>query len=351
MRVLTLVGARPQFIKASMLSRALANFGVEEILIHSGQHYDRKISQVFFEELGLPIPVQNLHVGSGSHALQTGEIMIRLDTAINELGKVDALIVYGDTNTTIAGALVAVKRGIRLIHVEAGLRSFNRTMPEEINRVTTDCISDVLFCPTQTAMSNLQNEGITDGVYLSGDVMFDATIFFAELAEKRLEKPEFSNGYYLATVHRAANTDNSEKLKAIMQGLGKVRKKVVLPLHPRTRPKIHDIKIPQNVIITDPVGYLEMLNLIKNAQAVLTDSGGLQKEAFWLQRPCITLREETEWVETLVGGWNQLVGADPVRMLAAIQNMPLGHERRIDFGLSEDGTMSASFIARCLTKL
>lgn len=326
MRIATIVGARPQFIKAAVVSRALKNAGVDEVLIHTGQHYDEEMSAVFFDELELPRPAVNLNVGSGSHAAQTGEMLVRLESFLLETASPDFVLVYGDTNSTIAGALVASKLHMPVAHVEAGLRSFNRKMPEEINRVVTDRLSAILFCPTQTAVDNLAAEGVTDGVHLTGDVMLDATLLFADLAEQHAPAEDLADqtpgGYVVATIHRAENTDVRDRLEGILAGLGRIKSPVILPLHPRTRVRLDGFKIPENVQITTPVGYLSMLSLIKKARAVLTDSGGLQKEAIWLGVPCVTLRDETEWVETLERGWNQIVGADADRIEAAIATPP-----------------------------
>lgn len=336
MRVCSIVGARPQFIKAAVVSQALAQAGIEEILVHTGQHYDIQLDRIFFEELDLPVPHVHLGVGSGTHALQTGQMMIRLEAALLELQPPpDWVLVYGDTNSTLAGALVAAKLKLPLAHVEAGLRSFNRHMPEEINRVVTDHLSQLLFAPTQTAVENLRREGITQGVHLTGDVMLEAVRTYAIVAQRKWSLgqliPYASGRYYLATVHRAENTDNPVRLKGIFEGLGRLDGPVVLPLHPRTRARLDgSIQIPANVKLHEPVGYLAMLLLIQNARAVLTDSGGVQKEAFWLGVPCVTLREETEWVETLEGGWNQLAGTDPDRIAAAARARPLGHPVSLD---------------------
>ncbi len=330
MRVCSVVGARPQFIKAAMVSRALAEAGIEEVLIHTGQHYDVNMDRVFFEELGLPMPRVHLGVGSGTHAEQTGRMMIRLEAALHEMRPApDWVLVYGDTNSTLAGALVAAKLKLPLAHVEAGLRSFNRAMPEEINRVVADHLSQLLFAPTPTAVENLRREGITQGVYLTGDVMEEAVRCYADLARRRVPLASLTThapgSYYVATVHRAENTDDPVRLQNIFEGLGRLKLPVILPLHPRTRARLDgSIQVPANIERWEPVGYLAMLTLVQHARAVLTDSGGLQKEAVWLGVPCITLRDETEWVETLEGGWNQLVGADPDRIAAAVHRRPEG---------------------------
>ena len=342
-----MVGARPQFIKASMVSRAFKEAGIEEIIVHSGQHYDHQVSQIFFDELEIPTPYANLEVGSGSHAVQTGEMMERFELLISKLGEVDWVLVYGDTNTTVAGALVAAKLNIPVAHVEAGLRSFNRKMPEEINRIITDRLSTALFCPTQSSIENLAKEGMRDGVHFSGDVMYDATLHFSSLAETKIDVSHITDlgrqGYYLATIHRASNTDNKERLAEILKGLSMLPAPVILPLHPRTRAKLQGESIPDNIEVREPVGYLQMLMLIKHAKSVLTDSGGLQKEAYWLEKPCITLRKETEWVETLEGNWNQLVEADSQAILKAVEIQP-DRTRQKMFGLPQTGTAS-TFIA------
>lgn len=352
MRVVTLVGARPQFIKASMMSRALSANAVEEILVHSGQHYDAKVSQVFFDELELPRPYRNLHVGSGAHAAQTGQIMIDFEKLLLELPSIDWVIVYGDTNTTLAGALVAAKLNIPLAHIEAGLRSFNRSMPEEINRVITDRISNILFCPTVTSIENLANEGMTNDVFLAGDVMYDATVYFTEMAKQKLSLSGLTNheesAYYLATIHRAANTDDPARLSEIMNGLGMLDLPVVLPLHPRTKTRIRPGMLASNITLCDPVGYLEMLMLVKHAKAVVTDSGGLQKEAYWLKTPCITVRNETEWVETLENGWNQLVAAKADALVLATTHLADPNTPQTPFGLPITHTSASAFMTQKL---
>lgn len=330
-RICTVVGARPQFIKAAVVSETLADAGVVEVLVHTGQHYDAAMSTVFFDELGLPEPAVNLGVGSGSHAVQAGAMMVRLEQFLMEREPFDTLLVYGDTNSTLAGALVAAKLHVPLVHVEAGLRSFDRRMPEEINRIVTDRLADRLLAPTPTAVANLRAEGITDGVHLVGDVMLDATQRFADRAAERASLASLTDyapgSYVLATVHRAENTDDPDRLRQIFDGLGRLEEPVLLPLHPRTRQALGDRGVPSNIDLRPPAGYLVMLTLIRNARRVVTDSGGVQKEAYWLGVPCITLRAETEWVETLDGGWNQLVGADADALVAAVQQEPTGPRR------------------------
>lgn len=349
LKVLTLVGARPQFIKASMLSRALYNSGIHEILVHSGQHYDRSISQVFFDELRLPKPTINLEAGSGSHAYQTGNIMTSLESYLHTIKPISCIVVYGDTNTTLAGALVAAKSGIPVVHIEAGLRSRNKLMPEEVNRISTDRLSRLLFCPTKTALDNLDQEGIREGVYLSGDVMLDATIFFRNVARAKETEllgliPE-KDTYFLSTIHRPSNTNNLSRLSDILDAFSELDHPVLMPLHPRTKKSLGKMIVPDNIKIIKPVGYLLMLLLIERSKAVITDSGGLQKEAFWLKRPCITLRRETEWRETLVGGWNRLVDADPKLIKRAVMELPNDNEPQSTFGRPLIGESAASFIA------
>jgi UDP-N-acetylglucosamine 2-epimerase len=346
MKIIDIVGCRPQFIKVAAVLHAIDCYNashrsspINEILVHTGQHYDYEMSQVFFDELGLKSPDYHLGVGSGSHGYQTGEMLKRIEEVLIK-EKPDMVMVYGDTNTTLAGALAAAKLHIPVAHVEAGLRSFNREMPEEINRVLTDHISDFLFCPTQTAVENLRREGIEKGVYLVGDVMYDAVLLYLDLAEKKSEimerlglKPK---SYALATVHRMENTDQPERLRAIFEGLERVAKEglpVVLPLHPRTRKQLNALGIhPKEVQVLDPVSYLDMLVLEKNARVILTDSGGVQKEAFFFRVPCVTLREETEWVETVETGWNTLVGCDPERIVQAALEARPGTESAWPYG-------------------
>jgi UDP-GlcNAc3NAcA epimerase len=315
MKIFTILGARPQFIKAAPVSKAFRNTGNREFIIHTGQHYDFKMSQLFFNEMDIPKPYINLNVGSGTHAEQTGHMLMGIEKILLK-EKPDMVFVYGDTNSTIAGALAAVKLHIPVAHIEAGLRSFNREMPEEHNRVLTDHCASLFFCPTQTAVTNLRTEGIIDNVHLVGDTMCDALAMFLQTAHKRssiLSTLTLQPGsYYLITLHRASNTDNPDILKKIISSLLNLEKPVIFPVHPRT------LKAIQNVIQTDlkntnlkmidPVGYIDMLVLEQNAQFILTDSGGIQKEAYLLKVPCITLRSETEWVETIASGWNVLAG-------------------------------------------
>lgn len=313
MRVITVIGARPQFIKAAVVSRALEARSVNEVILHTGQHFDNNMSDVFFDELGIPKPAFNLGIGGGSHGQNTGRMIEGIEKVLME-EKPDWLLVYGDTDSTLAGALAAVKLHIPVAHVEAGLRSFNRRMPEEINRILTDHAATMLFAPTEAATINLSNEGINpDKVFNVGDVMFDAALFYGAKAEQHsqiLKKLGIeSKKYILATVHRAENTDALERLKAIIEGMTNSEKQIVLPVHPRTRARMQSagLTLSENVIAIDPVGYLDMVMLEKHAALIMTDSGGVQKEAFFYHVPCITLRDETEWVELVEAGWNQVV--------------------------------------------
>jgi UDP-N-acetylglucosamine 2-epimerase len=326
MKVATVVGARPQLIKAAPVSRALREAGHREFLIHTGQHYDYGMSQVFFEEMGIPEPDVNLGVGSGSHGWQTGRMLTLIEEVLSA-ERPDSVLVYGDTNSTLAGALAACKLRFTLAHVEAGLRSFNREMPEEHNRVLTDHCADLLFCPTRTAVDNLAQEGIKRHVHLVGDTMYDAVLQFAEIAARRstiLEdlgvKPQ---EYLLATVHRPYNTDDPQSLRRLLAAFREIGEPVIFPVHPRTRRKIAELNgtsgmessTAGDVRMIEPVGYLDMLRLEQSARVILTDSGGMQKEAYFFGVPCVTLRPETEWVETVEAGWNILVGTDRERIV------------------------------------
>lgn len=320
MKLITIIGARPQFIKAAPFSRMFRKEN-EEILVHTGQHYDANMSDVFFEELGIPKPDYNLGIGSGSHGLQTGQMLEKIERIVLK-EKPNGMLVYGDTNSTLAGALAASKLHIPVYHVEAGLRSYNKLMPEEQNRVLTDHVSNLLLCPTETAVDNLVKEGITSGVINTGDIMYDAVLSNIDISKAKYANgvwlneikgendniPDFKEKeYYLATIHRAENTDNPKKLHDIFLAFSEMDKPVLMPLHPRTKKLINEQNIHlNNVIIINPVGYLLMLYLTANAYMVVTDSGGLQKEAYFLKTPCTTLRDETEWVETLENEWNAL---------------------------------------------
>ncbi len=316
-KVVSVVGARPQFIKAAAVSRVLrATPGVREVLVHTGQHYDDNMSRIFFEELEIPEPDYHLGIGGGTHGQNTGRMLEAIEKVLLHEDP-DWVLVYGDTDSTLAGALAAVKLHIPVAHVEAGLRSFNRRMPEEINRVLTDHASDLLFAPTETALKNLLREGIPEErIHLVGDVMYDAALYYGEKAEREsriLERLSLTRkGYILATVHRAENTDDPARLRAILQALSEAAQEVevVFPVHPRTRKAMERYELTDLVrplIVTDPVGYLDMVMLEKNARLIVTDSGGVQKEAFFYRVPCVTLREETEWVELVELGWNRLL--------------------------------------------
>ncbi len=334
MKVLTIVGARPQFIKAAPVSRAIRQRQTE-VLVHTGQHYDDNMSGVFFRELGIPAPDYNLEVGSGGHGEQTGLMLQRLEPLVMQ-ERPDLLLVYGDTNSTLAGALTAAKLHLPLAHVEAGLRSFDRGMPEEVNRVVADSLSNLLFCPTRTAVANLEREGIganpqvAQHIYEVGDVMYDAVLHNIGLAEAQAagllaELGVQAGGYLLATVHRAANTDDPAKLRSIVAAfaqIGSPTRPVIFPVHPRTRKVMESLGIVggAGVKLIAPVGYLAMLDLERNAAMIITDSGGVQKEAYFLAVPCLTLRDETEWVETVASGWNRLVGTDTEAIIAAAQS-------------------------------
>ena len=336
MKIITVVGARPQFIKAAPLSRKIRENNVEKI-IHTGQHYDDNMSKIFFEELSIPEPDFNLNVGSGSHGFQTGNMLIKIEEILAQ-EKPDIVLVYGDTNSTLAGALAASKMLIPVVHVEAGLRSFNMTMPEEQNRILTDHISTYLFAPTDTAVLNLGSEGLKNNVYNVGDVMFDAILHFSSIAESKssiLKDLDIKNNeYILATIHRAENTNSIDRLRNIINAFNKADEKIILPLHPRTKKYIENygLSFSENIKIIEPVGYLDMVMLELNSRKIITDSGGVQKEAFFLGKPCITLRDETEWVETVKNGWNVLAGADTDSIIHLIKDLDPQKGRLSYFG-------------------
>ena len=322
MKVATIVGARPQFIKAAPVSRAL-RLRHREVLVHTGQHYDPLLSDVFFRELALPAPDHTLYIGSAPHGAQTGRMLEAVE-AVLLLERPDAVLVYGDTNSTLAGALAAAKLDIPLVHVEAGLRSGVRAMPEEINRVLTDRLSTLSCCPNQAAVDNLAAEGITTNIEIVGDVMLDALLEAAERVQEdagTLGALGVSPGQYvLATVHRAANTDDPVRLGSIVHALGSLGMPVLWPMHPRTRPILQaaGIDMPPAVHVVPALGYLDLVRVLRHAACVVTDSGGLQKEAYWLGVPCVTTRNETEWRETVSSGWNTLADADTARIIAAV---------------------------------
>jgi UDP-N-acetylglucosamine 2-epimerase len=334
MKIISVVGARPQFIKLSPLSIKIRE-KFQEIIVHTGQHYDSNMSDHFFRDLNIPKPHYNLGIGSNSHAVQTGKMMMALESIFAKEHP-HIVIVFGDTNSTLAGALAATKLGIKVVHVEAGLRSFNKTMPEEINRILTDHCADVLFAPTKAAVNNLKHEGLADKTYLTGDIMLDALLLNKEKAKQKstiLEKLCINaKDYYLLTLHRPYNVDNHENLKNILIGLSKIDKTIIFSVHPRTQKMISqfDVKISKNIQVVEPVGYLDFIQLEDNASKIITDSGGIQKEAYILKVPCITVRPETEWVETVEAGWNVLVGFDPIKLIDAIENfIPSGKQDKI----------------------
>lgn len=336
MKIVSIIGARPQFIKCAPVSRALRKEH-KEILVHTGQHYDENMSGIFFEELSIPKPDYHLGIGSGSHGAQTGSMIAAIEEVLLQ-EEPDMVLVYGDTNSTLAGALAAAKLHIPVAHVEAGLRSFDRSMPEEINRVLTDHASDLLFVPTENGVANLAREGIQKGVYRVGDVMVDALLFNKELAGRSdiLDRLNLKSGaYYLATVHRASNTDEEQNLRSIIAAFAALDRRVIFPAHPRTLKYLekYGIAAGANMRVIEPLPYLDMLQLLSQAAIVLTDSGGVQKEAYILKVPCITLRENTEWVETVDDGWNMLAGADTDRIITAVRQMT-GDGRNLQKGHS-----------------
>lgn len=360
MKIMTVVGARPQFVKAAAVSRKLREENTE-ILVHTGQHYDENMSGIFFDELHIPKPNFNLGVGSGTHGKQTGEMLIKIEELLLK-EKPDAMLIYGDTNSTLAGSLAASKLHIPVAHVEAGLRSYNRLMPEEQNRVLCDHISTLLFCPTETAVNNLKKEGITEGVYNVGDVMCDALYYYREIAKNRFSdfsmlkyiepKPgEIEKDYYLATIHRAENTDGSVSLEKILLAFEKFDAPVIFPVHPRTKPLVKKVFLKhnfKNIHFVEPVGYLDMIYLSSNAKKIVTDSGGLQKEAYLMSVPCVTVREQTEWVETLNGNWNILAHPDTEDILKKVHDItPDENARRPYYGFGD----AAEKICRYLSKL
>ncbi len=351
--IATIVGARPQFIKCAPVSRAIRKH-FNEILIHTGQHYDHNMSQAFFEELNIPEPDFNLEIGSGQHGEQTGKMLIEIEKVLLDV-KPDLVMVYGDTNSTLAGALVSAKLQIPVVHVEAGLRSFNRQMPEEINRIVADSVSKYLFAPTQTAVDLLTREGLRQGVYLTGDVMYDAFLYNSQIAEKSdiLERLGInSQPYYLTTVHRPQNTDDPAILKTLISTLEHLNTLIIFPIHPRTRNLMKQFGITTNspnLRLIDPVGYLDMLNLEKRAKLILTDSGGVQKEAYFAGVPCLVLRPETEWVELVEHGWAKLIGSNFQRIPDEIKRFADFHsENTVIFGEGNASLKIAEILKRDL---
>jgi UDP-N-acetylglucosamine 2-epimerase len=352
-KILSVVGNRPQFVKSGPVSLALAR-RAHEVVLHTGQHYDRELSEVFFDELGLAPPAYRLEAGSGSHAEQTARMLPGLEAAM--LAETPhAVLVYGDTNSTLAGALAAAKIGVPVAHVEAGLRSFDRTMPEELNRMIVDRISTLLFCPSELAARNLATEGITDGVHVVGDVMLDAILRLTRLARERsraLTEARVEAGrYLLLTLHRPANTEPAS-LGRIAAALGRLGEPVVFPAHPRSAAAIgaHGIELPANVRLLPPAGYLDFAALASQARVVLTDSGGVQKEAYWYGVPCVTLRTTTEWTETIEAGWNRLVGDDPELIVRAVVEAHPPAERPPLYGNGDAAQRIADTLLATMTR-
>lgn len=342
-KIITIIGARPQFIKAAMVSKALDKT-FEEVIIHTGQHYDKNMSEIFFNQLEIPKPKYNLNVGSGSHGKQTGEMLAKIEAVLLQ-EKPDFVMVYGDTNSTLAGALAASKLLIPVIHVEAGLRSYNQNMPEEQNRVLTDHISQILICPTDTAVENLKKEGITENVYQTGDVMCDSVLYYSKLATQKINPQKLQltgiyenrpiQNWYLATIHRAENTMDDTNLTNILAAFEELKVPVVFPVHPRIRTIVDALMTKnhyQNIYFVEPVDYLTMLYLTQNAQKVVTDSGGLQKECYILDTPCITIRDQTEWVETLKNGYNILTKPEKCALVEKIRQAKINqNEEKINY--------------------
>jgi len=327
MKIVTIIGARPQFVKASVVSKALRAAGHTEILVNTGQHYDDNMARIFFEEMGIPKPDYDLGVGSGTHASQTADSLIGIEKILVKENP-DFIIVFGDTNATLAGALAAAKLHIKIAHIEAGLRSYNRDMPEEINRVVTDVLSDLLFVPTVVAEENLQQEGISSGIHIVGDVMVDALMTYTMVAEQRssildqlnLEKEKF----LLMTIHRPSNADHDDRLLSILKEVSRIDLSVIFPVHPRSRDRVEKLisQTDGNIRIVDPVGYLDMMMLERYSNMIITDSGGVQKEAYLHKTPCLTVRGETEWVETVRDGWNYIVGDQLEKISILSKNFP-----------------------------
>ncbi|WP_445767945.1 non-hydrolyzing UDP-N-acetylglucosamine 2-epimerase [Rheinheimera sp.] len=340
MKILSIVGARPQFIKAAAVTRAIRahiDEGITEVLVHTGQHFDKMMSEVFFDDLGIGLPAYNLSISGGRHGEMTGRMLESLEIVMLK-EKPDWVLIYGDTNSTLAGALAASKLHIPIAHVEAGLRSFNMDMPEEINRILADRVSTLLLCPTDTAVANLNNEGTFAGVHNVGDVMYDVALIYSEAAESRItllaQLGVTTNEYVLSTCHRAETTDNREKLQEVLIGLSMIAEwiPVVLPLHPRTKAKIIGSGLNEyleKIKLIEPVSYLDMVVLEKNAMTIVTDSGGIQKEAFFYRVPCITTRCETEWIETVDSGWNQLVGTDSKKIFEAFESRDIRERKNM----------------------
>lgn len=359
MKIVTIIGARPQFIKSAAVSKAILDYaqtqpeiGLEEVIVHTGQHYDENMSDVFFRQMNIPKPKYQLDINGLSHGAMTGQMLEKVEAVLIE-EQPDWVLVYGDTNSTLAGALAASKLHIKVAHVEAGLRSFNMRMPEEVNRILTDRISSILFCPTDSALENLEAEGygsLAIQQVKNGDVMLDASMFFSSYSQAPSDP--LPDRFMLATVHRAENTDDPSRLNGIFQAFNTLSEQtpIVLPLHPRTKKYIaqYGIDLARQVITIDPVGYLEMLHLLKNCSLVLTDSGGLQKEAFFFEKYCVTLRDETEWVELVNHGFNTLVGADGPTIVRAV-TAAVAQEPNFGMDLYGNGEASARIVHALVT--
>ncbi len=360
MKIVTIIGARPQFIKSAAVSQAIIDHNkanhtpIEEIIVHTGQHYDPNMSAIFFDEMRIPKPKYHLDINGLSHGAMTGQMLEAIEEVLLQ-EKPDWVMVYGDTNSTLAGALAASKLHIKVAHIEAGLRSFNMNMPEEVNRILTDRISSLLFCPTQSAIDNLHKEGYRDlgiDIIKNGDVMLDASMMFSAFA--KAPSASIPDQFCLATIHRAENTDDPERLKGICAALADIGSQtpIVIPLHPRTKKYLekYDINLPDQVITIDPVGYMEMLYLLDHCELVLTDSGGLQKEAYFFKKYCLTLRDETEWVELVDNGFNTLVGADASTIIAAYKDQK-EKQANFDKDLYGNGEASAIIVREMLARL
>ncbi|MDP3314213.1 non-hydrolyzing UDP-N-acetylglucosamine 2-epimerase [Lutibacter sp.] len=345
-KIVTILGARPQFVKAAVLSRIISKYKqIEEVIVHTGQHYDSNMSAIFFNEMEIPTPKYNLAINGMSHGAMTGQMLLKIEEVLID-EKPDLVVVYGDTNSTLAGALAAKKMNIKVVHIEAGLRSFNMKMPEEINRIVTDRISDLLLCPTVTAIENLDNEGfgnLPNKVVKCGDIMKDAVSYYSQFSANKssiINDLNFrNNNFVLATIHRQENTDVLSNLKSIFEGLEKINNSmpVVVPLHPRTKGILAKNKLKYNLKFIDPVGYFDMLELLKNCNLVVTDSGGLQKEAFFNKKHCIIAREETEWVELVSNGFAKIVGSNTTNMFNSFVEF---QESKVDFSLNLYGENS-----------
>jgi UDP-GlcNAc3NAcA epimerase len=350
LKIITIIGARPQFVKAAALSRVISQHkDMKELIVHTGQHYDKNMSDVFFQEMSIPDPSYHLAIEGRSHGSMTGQMLEKIEKVLQD-EKPDAVMVYGDTNSTLAGALAATKLGIKLIHIEAGLRSYNMNMPEEINRILTDRISDILFCPTEFSYNTLRKEGFPyhfNKIFISGDVMHDVALFFETLSDSRVDIKKLipHDDFVLTTVHRAENTDNAKHLSSIIAALNKINKikPVVVPMHPRTKKMIGENKISCDFTIIDPVGYLEMIQLIKRSSLVITDSGGLQKEAYFFKKNCVTMRDETEWVELVEAGFNHIAGNTTAGIFKGFETM-IHKKNNFAIQLYGDGNASAFIV-------